>query len=127
MTAMTATESAANRDEQTAEKIDAGQFFECELRVGRVIEVDDFPEARKPAYKVAVDFGPAGVLHTSAQVTHYDHDSLKGRLVVGVVNLKPKRIAGFRSEFLLLGSFDAEGRAQLLAPVQGAAPGDLVG
>ncbi|MEJ8670465.1 MULTISPECIES: tRNA-binding protein [unclassified Streptomyces] len=115
---MTATES---------EKIDAEQFFACELRVGRVVEVEDFPEARKPAYKVAVDFGPAGVLHTSAQVTHYDREALKHRLVVGVVNLKPKRIAGFRSEFLLLGSYDAEGRAQLLVPADGATLGDIVG
>ncbi|MFD7921741.1 tRNA-binding protein [Streptomyces sp. NPDC059740] len=122
---MAATESADNG--QTTEKIDAGQFFGCELRVGRVTEVEDFPEARNPAYKVAVDFGPAGTLHTSAQVTHYDRDALKDRLVVGVVNLRPKRIAGFRSEFLLLGSYDTEGRAQLLVPAPGAAPGDLVG
>ncbi|MFI0977583.1 tRNA-binding protein [Streptomyces sp. NPDC021093] len=115
------------RNMEAMEKIDAGQFFGCELRVGRVVEIDDFPEARKPAYKVAVDFGSAGILRTSARVTHYDRETLRDRLVVGVVNLKSKRVAGFRSEFLLLGSYDSEGRAQLLVPAQGAAPGDLVG
>ncbi|MFF8420944.1 tRNA-binding protein [Streptomyces sp. NPDC015680] len=124
---MSATQSTEGSEEKVREKIDAGQFFACELRVGRVVEVEDFPEARKPAYKVSVDFGPAGILRTSAQVTHYEPESLLGDLVVGVVNLKPKRIAGFPSEFLLLGSYDTDGRAQLLVPAKGAAPGDLVG
>ncbi|WP_329594792.1 tRNA-binding protein [Streptomyces sp. NBC_01005] len=124
---MSATQSTEGSEEKPREKIDAGQFFACELRVGRVVEVEDFPEARKPAYKVSVDFGPAGILRTSAQVTHYEPEFLLGDLVVGVVNLKAKRIAGFPSEFLLLGSYDTDGRAQLLVPAKGAAPGDLVG
>lgn len=124
---MSATQSAENTEDEPQERIDAGQFFACELRVGRVVEVEEFPKARKPAYKVAVDFGPAGILRTSAQVTHYEREALLGSLVVGVVNLKSKRIAGFKSEFLLLGSYDAEGRAQLLVPAKGAVPGDLVG
>ena len=94
------------------------------MRVGRVVEVEDFPEARKPAWKLAVDFGPViGVLHTSAQITNYSKDELTGRLVVGAVNLGTKKIAGFTSEFLVLGSLDPDGLVRLLAPEQQAEPG----
>ncbi|MBW3621252.1 MAG: tRNA-binding protein [Actinobacteria bacterium] len=86
------------------------------MRVGRVTEVEDFPEARKPAWKLTVDFGPVlGSLRTSAQITNYDRDELVGRLVVGAVNLGRKRIAGFESHFLVLGALEADGTVRLLA------------
>lgn len=103
-------------------------FFALDLRVGRVLGVEPFPEARTPAWKLTVDFGPAlGALRTSAQVTNYVRDELLDRLVVGAVNLGPKRIAGFTSQFLLLGSLDADGTVRLLAPDPAAAPGAPVG
>ena len=88
--------------------VDPNDFFALDMRAGRVIEVDEFPEANKPAWKLTVDFGPdVGVLHTSAQVKNYSRDELLGRLVVGAVNLGSKRIAGFKSEFLVLGAISA--------------------
>lgn len=99
------------------------QLFALDLRVGRVVDVAAFPEARKPSWKLAVDFGPAiGTLHTSAQVTNYERDELLDRLVVGAVNLGTKRIAGFVSEFLVLGALEADGTVHLLE-VDGVEPG----
>lgn len=99
-------------------------FFAIDLRAGRVTGVEPFPEARKPAWKLSVDFGPAvGVLRTSAQVTNYPADELQGRLVVGVLNLGRKRIAGFTSEFLVLGALDPDGTVRLLRPEEGTEPG----
>ena len=104
--------------------VDAGKFFALDLRVGRVVEVEAFPEARKPAWKVSVDFGPVvGVLRTSAQITNYTADELRDRLVVGAINLGTKRIAGFTSEFLVLGSLDPDGTVRLLQLEEGVAPG----
>ena len=101
-------------------------FFDVDLRVGRVVAVTDFPEARAPAWKLTVDFGPdVGQLRTSAQITNYSEEELVGRLVVGAINLGPKRIAGFRSEFLVLGGLDAAGRVHLLS-VAGVEPGAAV-
>lgn len=100
-------------------------FFALDLRVGRIVEVGELPGARIPAWKVAVDFGDLGTLWTSARITHYTEDELVGRLVVGAVNLGSKRIAGFRSEFLLLGGNDAAGVVHLLAP-DGGTPGDEI-
>lgn len=106
--------------------VSAEQFFALDLRVGRVVDVEPFPEARVPAWKLTVDFGPdVGVLRTSAQVTNYAADEVLGRTVVGAVNLGAKRIAGFRSEFLVLGGIDAAGVVHLLS-VDGAEPGDAV-
>ena len=104
--------------------IGADGFFALDLRVGRVVEVEAFPEARKPAWKVTVDFGPVvGVLRTSAQITNYAADELRDRLVVGAINLGTKRIAGFTSEFLVLGSLDPDGTVRLLQLEEGVAPG----
>jgi tRNA-binding protein len=98
-----------------------------DLRVGRVVDVEPFPEARRPAWKLTVDFGPAiGQLRTSAQVTNYPADALLGRTVVGAVNLGTKRIAGFDSEFLMLGAFDADGVVSLLGAADDVAPGSPV-
>ncbi|MGP4110545.1 tRNA-binding protein [Streptomyces sp. 4N509B] len=108
--------------------IDPAAFFSTDLRVGRILDVVPFPEARKPAYRITVDFGPeVGVLRTSAQVTNYAPEELVGRGVVGAINLGTKRVAGFTSEFLLLGSYAADGVVHLLAPGPAAAPGDVVG
>lgn len=96
------------------------------MRVGRVVDVEPFPQARVPAYKLTVDFGPLGTRRASAQVTHYEPDDLTGRLVVGAVNLGAKRVAGFRSEFLVLGAVGADGTVRLLRPDDGASPGDPV-
>ncbi|GAA3293473.1 tRNA-binding protein [Streptomyces cinereospinus] len=109
------------------DRIPADHFFSADLRVGRILDVQDFPEARKPAYRVQVDFGSAGVLWTSAQITNYSSGELKDRLVVGVINLPDKRIAGRTSEFLLLGSYTADGLVHLLSPAPEATPGDVVG
>ena len=102
-------------------------FFDLDLRIGRVLEVEEFPEARKPAWKLTVDFGPdVGVLRTSAQIKTYSADELRGRLVVGAINLGRKRIAGFPSEFLVLGGIDGSGIVRLLDVDEGVEPGDPV-
>ncbi len=92
-------------------------FNEVDLRIGRVMAVEPFSQARTPAWKLTVDFGPdVGVLRTSAQVTNYTEAELVGRLVVGAINLGSRRIAGFRSEFLVLGGTAPDGTVHLLAP-----------
>ena len=92
-------------------------FLAVDMRVGRVLEVHEFPEARKPAWKLTVDFGPEiGVKRSSAQITNYTRDQLEGRLVVAVVNFPPRQIGPFMSEVLCLGASDDEGRIILLAP-----------
>ena len=112
--------------EKVAKKQDIAidDFFALDMRTGRVTEVEDFPQARKPAYKITVDFGPrVGTLRTSAQVTNYPKEELIGRMVVGAVNLGTKRIAGFESQFLILGSLDPDGTVRLLGLENGVEPG----
>jgi tRNA-binding protein len=93
------------------------EFQQLDMRVGRVLRVEDFPEARNPAWKLEIDFGPdVGVKRSSAQITHYSREELEGRLVVGVVNFPPRRIAGFPSEVLVLGAIDADRGVVLLRP-----------
>jgi tRNA-binding protein len=92
-------------------------FDKLDMRVGRVIRVEEFPEARVPAWKLEVDFGPEiGVKRSSAQITHYAREQLEGRRVVAVVNFPPRRIAGFPSEVLVLGALDPDRGVVLLAP-----------
>ena len=92
-------------------------FQRIDIRVGRVIAVDDFPEARQPAWRLAIDFRPKlGVMRSSAQITHYPREALEGRLVVGVVNFPPRRIASFSSEVLVLGALDDSKGVVLLRP-----------
>jgi tRNA-binding protein len=94
------------------------QFEAVEMRAGTIIAVEDFPEARKPAYKITVDFGPdIGVRKTSAQVTTvYTREELVGRQVMGVVNFPPKQIGPIRSEFLLAGFYREDGAVVLAVP-----------
>jgi tRNA-binding protein len=102
-------------------------FLALDLRVGRVTAVEPFPEARDPAWKLTVDFGPhLGTLRTSAKITNYAADELLGRQVVGAVNLGRKRIAGFVSEFLVLGGLEPDGTVRLLSPDADLAPGSVV-
>lgn len=86
------------------------QFEQVNLRSGTIVKVEEFPRAKKPAFKIWADFGPLiGTLQTSAQVTaHYSAQTLLGKQIVGCVNLSPKNIAGFTSEFLLVGFADQD-------------------
>jgi tRNA-binding protein len=103
-------------------------FQKLDMRVGRIQEVEEFPQARVPAWKLTVDFGPeVGVKRSSAQITHYSAESLVGRLVVGVVNFPPKRIAGFPSEVLVLGALDDEKGVVLLEPDDDVELGSRIG
>lgn len=103
------------------------EFQRIDMRVGRVVSVEEFPEARTPAWRLEIDFGPElGVKRSSAQITHYPRESLEGRLVVGVVNFPPRRIAGFNSEVLVLGALDDEKGVVLLRPDEDVEPGDRI-
>lgn len=91
-------------------------FAGLDIRIGRIVDVQPFPRARNPSYKVAVDVGADRIMWSSAQITHYDAAELVGSLVVCVCNLGTKNIAGFLSELLILGATDAAGRVILLRP-----------
>ena len=98
------------------------EFLRVDIRVGRIVDVQDFPEARKPAFKLRIDFGPEiGVKKSSAQTTkHYSKETLLNRLVVAVVNFPPKQIGPYMSEVLTLGVPDADGAVILLTPERDA-------
>lgn len=107
--------------------IEWDDFAKVDVRVGRIVEVADFPEARKPAWKLRIDFGPeVGVKRSSAQITNYSKEELEGRLVVAVVNFPPRQIGPFLSEVLTLGTF-REDTVLLVEPDAGAQPGDRLG
>ena len=98
-------------------EIDYDHFAAVDMRVGRITAVEDFPEARKPAWKLTIDFGPEiGEKRSSAQITNYTQAELVGRRIVGVVNFPPRQIGPVRSEVLVLGASDEAGRVILLAP-----------
>ena len=104
------------------------EFQQIDMRVGRVVSVSDFPEARNPAWKLEIDFGPeVGVKRSSAQIKHYAREELEDRLVIGVVNFPPRRIATFDSEVLVLGAIDPEKGVVLLRPDRDVEPGDRIG
>jgi tRNA-binding protein len=103
------------------------QFEAVDMRVGRVLEVAEFPEARVPAWKFRIDLGPeVGEKWSSAQITHYAREELDGRLVVAVVNFPPKRIGPFLSEVLVLGALDDAKGVVLLRPDSDVEPGDRI-
>ena len=102
-------------------------FVRIDIRVGRIVEVEEFPEARRPAWKLQVDFGPElGVKRSSAQITNYTREELEDRLVLAVVNFPPRQVGPVRSEVLVLGTYSDAG-VLLLSPEPGAALGDRVG
>jgi tRNA-binding protein len=104
------------------------EFSRVDMRVGRIVAVEPFPQARRPAWKLRVDFGPElGERRSSAQITNYPATELEGRLVVGVVNFPPKQIGPVMSECLVLGTYTADGVVKLLNPEPDARPGDRVG
>jgi tRNA-binding protein len=103
-------------------------FQKIEMRVGRVLAVEDFPEARNPSYKLIIDFGAHGTRRSSAAVRRwYEKADLVGRLVVCVTNFPPRRIATFESEVLTLGAIEADGRVILLRPDTDAELGSRIG
>ena len=96
-----------------------GDFEKVDIRVGRIVKVEDFPQARKPAYKLTIDFGPElGIKKSSAQVTNYTKEELLGKQVMGVVNFPPRQIGPFFSEVLTLGVPDDGGNVILLSPTK---------
>ena len=104
-------------------------FERLDLRVGRIVEAAPLEGARVPAYRLRIDFGPAGERASSAQLTrsYPDPMELVGRLVIAVVNFSPRRVAGFRSEVLVLGALGPDGQIPLLGVDGGAAPGMRIG
>ena len=105
------------------------EFDQLDLRVGRIVSAEPLDGAHKPAYRLELDFGPGGRKQSSAQLTRtYPEPSvLVGRLVVAVVNFPPRRVAGFRSEVLVLGALATDGEIPLLSVDEGAEPGQRVG
>ena len=110
------------------EYIGIGEFFSVDMRTGVIDEVQEFPEMRKPSYKIRVDFGPViGKLWSSAQITNYSRGQLIGRTVVAAITLGEKTLpTGFVSQFLVLGSLDPDGTVRLLELPEGTLPGSTV-
>ena len=110
------------------ENVGVAAYFDLDLRVGVVVAIEEFPEMRKPSYKIEVDFGPVvGRLWSSAQITNYTHDQLVGRTVIGAINLGDKTLpTGFISQFLVLGALEPDGTVHLLELPEGVQPGSMV-
>ncbi|HUR92553.1 MAG TPA: tRNA-binding protein [Gemmatimonadaceae bacterium] len=109
------------------DQVTPDQFFAVDVRVGRVLTAEAFPEARKPAIKLTIDFGEAGIKRSSAQLTlHYKPENLVGKLVVAVVNFPPRQIGPFISEVLVLGACPTPGDVILLSPDSEVAPGTRI-
>ena len=110
-----------------SETIEWNDFTKVDMRVGKIIDVKDFPEARKSAYILTVDFGPLGVRKTSAQVTNYKHEELQGREGGAVFNFPANQIGPIMSEILVLGGVEKNGTARLLKPDPSCELGSRVG
>jgi tRNA-binding protein len=111
-----------------SEPITWGDFEKVNICAGTIIEATDFPDARKPAYQLTIDFGALGVKQSSAQITHhYNKEELIGKQVVAVLNFPVKQIATFFSECLLLGVYDTEGQVVLLKPDKEVQNGGKIG
>ena len=107
--------------------IEWADFENVDMRVGRIVAVEDFPEARKPAWKLRIDFGSElGEKRSSAQITNYAREQLEGRLVVAVVNFPPRQIGPVRSEVLVLGAVADDHPVLLLEPDARSQPGDRI-
>jgi tRNA-binding protein len=107
--------------------IEYADFEKVDMRVGRIVAVEDFPEARRPAWKLRIDFGPEiGEKRSSAQIANYTREQLEGRLVVGVVNFPPRQIGPVRSEVVVLGAVADDHPVLLLEPDAGSQPGDRI-
>ncbi len=103
------------------------QFQRIDMRVGRIVAAEDFPEARRPSYRLRIDFGPLGVRNSSAAIAPwYTREELPGRFVVAVVNFPPRQIGPFLSEVLVLGAVRADGRVDLLRPDPEGIPGSRI-
>lgn len=103
-------------------------FEKVDIRVGIVTDAKTFPEARRPAYRLWIDFGPLGVKRSSAQITaHYEPEALVGRHVIAVVNFPPRQIGPFVSDVLVLGAYDDAGEVVLLRPDSPVTPGARIG
>jgi tRNA-binding protein len=107
--------------------IEWADFEKVDMRVGRIVSVEAFPEARSPAWKLRIDFGPQiGEKRSSARITNYTREELEGRLVVGVVNFPPRQIGPVRSEVLVLGAVAEDHPVLLLGADAGSQPGDRI-
>jgi tRNA-binding protein len=110
-----------------SDEITFDDFAKVDVRVGRIVAVEDFPEARKPAWKLRIDFGPElGEKRSSAQIKNYSREQLEGRLVLAVVNFPPRQIGPVRSEVLTLGTYSGD-VVLLVDPGADAQPGDRLG
>ena len=110
-----------------SETIEWTDFTKVDIRIGKICDVKDFPEARKPAYILTINFGKMGEKKTSAQVTNYTHNELLGREIVAVFNFPPKQIGPIMSEVLVLGGVEKDGTVRLLKPDPSCELGSRVG
>lgn len=109
------------------EEITFDEFLKVDIRVGTIIEVNDFPKARKPAYQLKIDFGALGVKKSSAQITElYSKEELLNKQVSAIINFKPRQIANFKSEVLVLGVYNEEGNVVLLQASKAIKSGEQV-
>jgi len=113
-------------DEALKPEASIADFERLDLRVGRVVSVGDFPEAKKPAWMLTVDLGPLGIKHSSAQVMNYTREELEGRSVVCLCNLPPRQVGPHLSEILVLGGVETDGAVRLLQPAPECPPGTPV-